>query len=232
VVRADPVDLAAPADRMVLADQLRPSRQQVLVAQRRPQARETDRSLRCKEISPQRARTGRNAWVSRKDFCPSRCGEDIMRRWIAHYRNLSSIDVRRPQISRLGASKTAGLPVVPGDRAALLASVASSATLDVSSPGGVPSRNERAPMVPKALPMNLAGSLSKLLAALFHRAPASCGVVGRSSSSGRRNHDPPQRLDGVDRGLTQCSRSDWPPTRVAQRLRIGRERHKPLACAG
>ncbi len=229
MVRADPADLAAPADRMVLADQLRPSRQQVLVAQRRPQARETDRSLRCKEISPQRARTGRNAWVSQKDFCPSPCGEDIMRRWIAHYRNLSSIDVRRPQISRLGASKTAGLPVVPGDRAALLASVASSVTLDVSSPGGVPSRNERAPMVPKALPMNLAGSLSKLLAALLHRAPASCGsrcgsVIHLGSAKPRSSR--------VDRGLTQCSRSDWPPTRVAQGLRIGRERHKPLACAG
>ncbi len=36
MVRADPVDLTAPAGRIVLADQLRPSRQQVLVAQCRP----------------------------------------------------------------------------------------------------------------------------------------------------------------------------------------------------
>jgi hypothetical protein len=91
VVPGDPVDLVAPADRTVLADQLRPSRQQVLVAQPRPKARETDRSLRRKEILPQRARTGRNAWVSRKVLCPSRRGEDIMRRWTAHYGNLSSI---------------------------------------------------------------------------------------------------------------------------------------------
>ena len=38
------------------------------------------------------------------------------------------------------------------------------------------------PMVPTALPMNFDGSLSKLLAALFHRAPANCALPSGSAA--------------------------------------------------